>query len=168
MSISERADFEGTASSAEEDLREIHGRHRNWLVALLRRRFGREDAEDLAQDAFVRALHSGVQIRNPRAFLAQVAARAAVDHARQDLARKSAVAEHLRREILTTPLDQTDALALKQAVLALPPKLQEVWVLSGFVGMTYAEIANRCGISVDTVQERMTKAQAICSALMRD
>ena len=53
-------------------------------------------------------------------------------------------------------------------MLALPPKLREVFLLSRFVGLTYAEIANRCGVSVATVQERMTKAQTMCSALMRD
>lgn len=150
------------------DLDTAHRRHGHWLVAFLRRRFTSQEAEDLAQDAYVRALVGQAQIRNPRTFLAQVARRAAVDQVRQGAAVTSAVAEHLRRESLNVNFDQTDALALKQAVLRLPPKLREVFLLSRFVGLTYAEIANRCGISVDTVQERMTKAQTMCSALMRD
>jgi RNA polymerase sigma-70 factor (ECF subfamily) len=142
--------------------------HGTWLIALLRRRFTSQDAEDLAQDAYVRALDGSVQVRNPRAFLAQVARRSAIDQARQDAAESTAVTEHLRRENLSVHADETDALALKQAVLALPPKLREVFLLSRFVGLTYAEIANRCGVSVDTVKERLTKAQTMCSALMRD
>ena len=150
------------------EMANFHRTQRHWLIAFLRRRFGMQDAEDLAQDAYVRALDRQVQVHNPRAYLARVASRAAVDRVRKGAAESSAVAEHLRRERLSVRVDDTDALALKQAVLALPPKLREVWVLSGLVGLTYAEIANRCGISIDTVQERMTKAQAMCSALMRD
>jgi RNA polymerase sigma factor (sigma-70 family) len=170
-----RSDFPAASLSlgvandeANFDLETAHRHHSHWLVALLRRRFGWQDAEDLAQDAYVRALDGQAQIRNPRAFLAQVAKRVAVDHVRRGAAESSAVAEHIHREALDRPIDCVDTLALKQAVLALPPKLREVFLLSRFVGLTYAEIANRCGISVDTVQERMTKAQTMCSALMRD
>ena len=162
---SHRSAFPEARAPSLDALHRVHGA---WLIALLRRRFSREAAEDLAQEAYVRALDGQSQIRNPRAFLAQVAKRAAVDQIRQETARSVAVAEHVHRESLSTTTDQTDALALKQAVLALPPKLREVFLLSRFVGLTYAEIANRCGISVDTVQERMTKAQTMCSALMRD
>ena len=142
--------------------------HGNWLVTFLSRRFARQEAEDLAQDAYVRALDGKAQIRNPRAFLAQVARRSATDQVRRSAAESAAIAEQARRESLTKTIDNIDALALKQAILSLPPKLREVLLLSRFVGLTYAEIANRCGITVDTVQERMTKAQTMCSALMRD
>ena len=120
------------------------------------------------QDAYVSALDGQARIRNPRAFLAQVARRAAVDQIRRGAVEAFAVAEHLRRESLDGSLDQTDILALSGSCFALPPKLREVFLLSRFVGLTYAEIANRCGVSVDTVKERMTKAQTMCSALMRD
>ena len=146
----------------------LHRQHGSWLLAFLRRRFAPQDAEDLVQEAYLRALDAPAPVRNPRAFLAQVARRAAADQGRQLAARNAATAEHTRRESLARPVNETDQLALKQAVLALPPKLREVFLLSAFVGLTYAEIANRCGISVDTVQERMTKAQLMCSALMRD
>jgi RNA polymerase sigma factor (sigma-70 family) len=168
VSLSERAAFTATDSQSKDEFGTLYRRHNNWLVAFLRRRFNSQDAEDLAQDAYLRALDGQVQIRNPRAFLAQVARRAAADQGRQDNARSTAVVEHLRRQSLVTGSDETDVLALKQAILALPPKLREVFLLSRFVGLTYAEIANRCGVSVDTVQDRMTKAQTMCSALMQD
>jgi len=150
------------------DVGVLHRRHYRWLVAFLRRRFGMDDAEDLAQDAYLRALGGDVQIRNPRAFLAEVARRTAADDARQNAARRKAVSEHLHRESLALVTDETDTLALKQAILALPPKLRQVFLLSRFAGLTYSEIATRCGVSVDTIQERMSKAQAMCSALMQD
>jgi RNA polymerase sigma factor (sigma-70 family) len=170
VSISERTKDARLDAHADEplDVERIYRTHGNWLVAFLRRRFSAQDAEDLAQDAYVRALNGTVQIRNPRAFLARVAKRAATDQIRQDIACGAAVAEHIHRESLTRSPGDIDILALKQAILALPPKLREVMVLSGFLGLTYAEIANRCGVSVDTVQERMGRAHAMCSALMRD
>jgi RNA polymerase sigma factor (sigma-70 family) len=156
------------AKNRVTELDALHRVHGHWLLAFLRRRFSAQEAEDLAQETYLRAVGAQVEIRNPRAFLAQIARRTAIDKARQSLSGEQAVAEHTRRERLSTAVDDTDALALKQAILALPPKLREVLVLSRFVGLTYAEIANRCGVSVDTVQDRMEKAQTMCSALMRD
>jgi RNA polymerase sigma factor (sigma-70 family) len=150
------------------DIDTLHRKHGHWLIALLRRRVTSQDAEDLAQDTYVRALDVETEIHNPRAFLAHVAKHAALDQYRQRTARDVAVSEFGHRESLAPALSPTDLLALKQAILTLPPKIREVFLLSRIVGLTYVEIANRCGISVVTVQERMTKASAMISALMRD
>jgi RNA polymerase sigma factor (sigma-70 family) len=146
----------------------IYRANNNWLIALIRRRFGSQDAEDLAQETYVRALAAETEIHNPKAFLAQVAKHAALDQYRQRTAGDVAVSEFGHRESLSQTLSPTDKLALKQAILALPPKLGEVFLLSHVIGLTYAEVANRCGISVVIVQERMTKASTMISALMRD
>lgn len=150
------------------DLDALYRAHSLWLIALIRRSLSSQDAEDLAQDTYIRVLDAETEIHNPKAFLAQVARHAARDQHRRSAAREAAVSEYGHRESLAQSLSPTHRLALKQAILALPPKIREVFLLSRIVGLTYAEIANRCGISVVTVQARMTKALTICAALMRD
>jgi RNA polymerase sigma-70 factor (ECF subfamily) len=147
------------------EVEQAYREHQNWLIAFLRRRFGQQDAEDLAQETYARAVTANTAIRNPRAFLARVALNAA-----RDLVRRRAVRPQLTREDAAPPpamaSAQDEALLLKQIILALPPKLQEVFLLSRFAGLTYDEIADHCGISVKTVEGRMTKALALCAALM--
>lgn len=153
-----------TLSKAERLFRD----HGNWLVAFLRRRFGPQEAEDLAQETYVRTLGVHTEIRNPRAFLVRVAVNAAHDRARRAAVRPTLVAESVSGGGGASPADQAQALQLKQVILGLPPQLQEVFLLSRFGGLTYEEIAQRCGVSVRTVEKRMAKALAACAALMRD
>lgn len=154
--------------SCEGEAFEVEGayrRHGDWLVAFLRRRFGAQDAEDLAQETYLRAVASGVVPRHPRALLARIAMNAG-----RDMLRRRAVRPMLVREDAALGVDgaaQAEIVLLKQVIMALPPKLQEVFVLSRFAGLTYEEIAHRCGISVKTVEGRMTKALAMCTALMK-
>lgn len=153
---------DGESFEVEEAYRE----HGNWLLAFLRRRFGQQDAEDLAQETYVRAVSSGAAIRNPRAFLARIALNAARDQIRRRKARPILVRED-SSPLAMAEASQTEALLLKQAIKSLPPQLQTVFLLSRFCGLTYEEIARRCGISVTTVERRMTKALAMCTALLQ-
>ena len=160
--VSESAPGEAADTS---DLDLAFREHAHWLIAFLRRRFGREQAEDLAQETFVRAAGARVELRNPRAFLAKVALNTARDAARRQAVRPILTAEEPKA---ATPAEQTESLLLKQVILSLPPREREVFLLSRFGGLTYAEIAHRYGISVKTVEARMTRALAMCTARMRD
>lgn len=145
----------------------LYRAHAPWLIAFLRRRFGAQEAEDLAQEAYVRLFRHDTKVLNPRAFLARVALNAARDQARRRAVRPALLAEDPAHPP-TTPAGQAEAVLLKQAILALPPRLRTVFLLSRFGGLTYEEIARRCNVSVKTVEARMTQALAMCSDLMRD
>jgi len=64
--------------------------------------------------------------------------------------------------------DQEAGLLLKQVILALPPIYRDTFVLNRVVGLTYAEIAQRQGISPKAVEYRMSRALVLCQAMLRD
>jgi RNA polymerase sigma-70 factor (ECF subfamily) len=57
---------------------------------------------------------------------------------------------------------------LKQIVLSMPPLYRDIFVLSRFGGMSYPEIAAARGLSVKTVEWRMSKALEHCVARLDD
>ncbi|HEV2533570.1 RNA polymerase sigma factor [Phenylobacterium sp.] len=160
----------GPEPAADGDLDSLYRRHGPWLARMLRLRFGREAAEDLAQEAFLRAaphLRRGIVLR-PRAFLLRIAFNAARDEWRKSATRPSSFAGDPDQQAEPgAGSEQLEALLLKQVILGLPPRVQEVFLLSRFGGLTYEEIGERCGVSVKTVEWRMTKALAICAAKLR-
>ncbi|WP_372784835.1 RNA polymerase sigma factor [Phenylobacterium sp.] len=154
------------ADEASSNAEEVYRSHGSWLYRFFRRRFGPQDAQDLTQETFVRVVGANIEIRDPRAFLTRVALNTVRDQSRRAAVRPILVSDETSLQDAATPADLEHQLLLEQIVLTLPPRLREVFFLSRFVGLTYVEIAHRCGISVKTVEARMTKALAICTALM--
>jgi RNA polymerase sigma factor (sigma-70 family) len=159
------------AQSARQDdahgsVERVYRRHRNWLVRFLRKRFGGQVAEELAQEAFARALSVQAEMRNPRAYLASIAVNAGLEQVRQER-RHRETGQRPPSCTMTQP-DQEAALLLEQIILQLPPDLREVLLLSRFGGLSNVEIAHRCNLSVKRIEARITRARAMCAALMRD
>jgi RNA polymerase sigma-70 factor (ECF subfamily) len=147
---------------------ELYRRYAAWLKRAMSRRFGAEQAEDLVQEAYLRIIlaKTDLEIRHPRALLMRVAVNAAIDDRRRVQARgggkTSALDDHGLEGFALAPAHQAEALLLKQVILALPTDLRDVFVLSRFSGLTYEEIGQLQGISVKTVEWRMSKALAQC------
>jgi RNA polymerase sigma-70 factor (ECF subfamily) len=150
-------------SDGERGMAHAYAKHRRWLLSFLNRRFGSLVGEDLVQEAFARTLASGAQVRNPRAFLAKVAIRAALEEAR----RRPEPGFVYEAEVAVEP-DAEQALLLEQTILALPGPIREVFLLSRFGGLSNVEIAERCNLSVKRVEARLTEARRRCAALIRD
>lgn len=152
-------------------LEDFYRRHAAWLVAALRARFGSDQAEDLSQEAFVKLRpYLAQEVRRPRALLMTIATNAARERHRRAKTHspETGAAAELREDELGWAGDQESQLLLKEIILGLPPKLREVFLLSRFEGLTYAEIAQRIGISVKSVEWRMSKALAVCAARLRE
>jgi RNA polymerase sigma-70 factor (ECF subfamily) len=164
-----KSEIQADSSAADEvssSAEQVFRSHGSWLYRFFRRRFGAQDAHDLTQETFVRVVGANVEIRDPRAFLTRVALNTVRDQSRRAAARPVLVSSEATLQEAATPAELEHQLLLEQIVMTLPPRLREVFFLSRFVGLTYVEIACRSGISVKTVEARMTKALAICTALM--
>ena len=150
---------------SSDGVERLYRRHRAWLLDFLNRRFGGLVGEDLAQEAFARTLASGTEVRNPRAFLAKVAIRAALEEIRR---RPEGGFAYAPPAAASVAADAEQAVLLEQAILALPVPLRDVFVLSRFGGLSNVEIARRCNLSVKRVEARLTEARRRCAALVRD
>lgn len=150
------------------DVDALYRTYGSWVVAFIARRFGRDIAEDLAQETFLRLAQNPIGWRSPKALLARIALNVAQDHLRRERAQKRPrlVGTDDVPEGITLP-DQHETLLHREVVAKLPRNLRDVYVLSRFGGLTYADIAIHLGISVKTVEKRMTQALKLCMARYR-
>ena len=154
-------------------LDQLYRRYAPWLAAMLRRRFGHgfdAEADDIVQETYARlAPHDPAAIRQPQALLMRVASNLA-----RDILRRRAVRGRHKDEVQHAPapppllLDAMDDLMVKETILSIPEAYRDVFVLSRVGGLTYEEIATRCGLSVKSVEWRLGRAIAHCIKHLQD
>jgi RNA polymerase sigma-70 factor (ECF subfamily) len=126
----------------------------------------REDAEDVAQDALVRACRQAHQLRDRdrfRAWLVRMTWRLAIDRQRSDRRRAAREAAHGKDTPTATVADVTEAgrqsSELWAALDALPEKLRITMVLAGIEGHDLAAVGRLLGVPEGTVKSRMFLAR---------
>lgn len=154
-------------------LDDLYRRYSGWLGKILsfRLRSTAIEVDDIVQETYVRVSRypADEASRHPKALLLRIAVNLARDHMRRNVVRGGlALADEPGLEAISVPSDQHQLLQLKRVVLDLPPIYRDVFVLSRFTGLTYEEIASHIGISVKTVEWRMSKALAMCMAQLQD
>jgi RNA polymerase sigma-70 factor (ECF subfamily) len=130
------------------------------------------EAEDVVQEALLRvhqALDGGEEIASPRAFVATIATRLAINELRSARARRERyVGEWLPEPIITDgdddPAQQAemaDSLSLAVLVLleSLSPEQRAVLLLHDVFDYSYREIATIVGRSEDNVRQLATRAR---------
>lgn len=157
----------------DSDLSALYRQLIPWFRLLLRRRHGREVAEELAQEGFARAvpLFKARGVRHPKALLSTIASNLYRDAQRQAGTRggPAAALDELPEALAPwVAPDQESAVLLKQVVLGLPLIYRDTFILNRVVGLTYAEIAQRQDITVKAVEYRMSRALALCQEALRD
>jgi|SRR5579863_774518 len=134
----------------------------------------KQDAEDVAQDAFVRAHRRFSQLRDRerfRAWLVRMTFRLALDRRRSDLRRSA-------RELVAGPIagpptpDDTAVSAERAARLwaaidALPEKLRLVTVLAAMEGERISDVARLVGAPEGTIKSRLFDARRILAEKLR-
>jgi len=126
----------------------------------------RQDAEDVAQEAFARAYRSFAQLRDRdrfRAWLVRMTWRLAIDRRRSDtrrLARETAVpADAASRTAEDEAIATERATRLWTAIDELPDKLRVTIVLSAIEGYDIREVARLLDLPEGTVKSRLFQAR---------
>lgn len=148
-----------------DDLDQLYRRYAPWLGAMLRRRFGRgidADADDLVQETYARlAPHDPAAIERPQALLMRVASNLAKDLIRRRAVRTRHVQQVQQEpEQAQTTSDALELLLVKEAIVSIPEAYRDVFILRRFYGLTYEQIATRCGLTVKSVEWRLARAIA--------
>lgn len=137
----------------------------------------REKARDMAQEAFLAAYDALRRLREPAhfgAWLAGIARRRCIYAIRRERRAARALAVKAE-EPRAAPLGPDGELArsdeearLLEAMGALGRRYREVLVLRHFEGRSYAEISELLGLSVATVEKRLTRARNKLREALRD
>lgn len=157
-------------SAANTALAGLYVAHAAELQGFARRRVGRQEAEDIVQDAYLHLLQRGTAatLEHPRPYLYRIAANLAVDLARKAKARLKYAGEGLEfacnAEAPPSPEAATaDALELRRleaSLSELPRLCREAFLLNRIEGLSHVEIASRLGVSTRTIDRYMAKATA--------
>ena len=159
------------AASRHHLLAEWYRQHHRWLVGWLRRKMdGAAQADDLAQEAFIRIFKSPAleAVQEPRAFLTVVAKRELYNFWRRRELEEAYLAA-LAQMPEDLGLSQEDDALLREAILlidrqldGLPPKVKHAFLLNRLEGMTYVAIATEMQLSVATIERYMKQAIMHC------
>lgn len=141
-----------------------------WLLRTLQHKFGKDVADDLLQETYLRVTRHAatIEILKPKAFLLQVARNVFLSDYRRDQNRFALEQPLLATRAQTAAADQVEIVVLKDIILGMPVKLRDVFLLSRFGAMSHQQIADHLGLSLKTVEGRMTKALAYCAVRLRE
>jgi RNA polymerase sigma-70 factor (ECF subfamily) len=129
---------------------ELHGRWARTIHGVLLASVPRQDVDDLVQDVFLKAFRKLASLRDDLAFggwLLQIARNRAADYHR-----RATPTEALSDDFAAPHADERRAHEALDAIRSLPPAYRETLVLRLVEGMTGPEIAERTGLTPDSVR----------------
>jgi RNA polymerase sigma-70 factor (ECF subfamily) len=172
------SDAADLAAGGDERTRveQLYQEHSSSLVRQLTRKTGCcELARELANETFLRLLRMAPgnlgRIEQPEAFLRHVSA-----NLLRDWGRAKTLRERSQPTLQIASDQQLDQVALlesrdtlrrlEQAISKLRPRTRDIFLAHRIHGFTYAEIAERMGLSVKGVEKQMSKAIAKIDRLL--
>jgi len=165
-----------TMSFNDQDFSKIYDEYYPKIVRYLARLIGESEAEDAAQEVFVKISRSLDSFRGESSlstWVYRITTNAAMDHLRKPSVKRSLRSTEEKdvpgdedaglideRPLLDTLLMRKDMNdCIRGIVESLPPDYRTVLVLSEFEGLTNSEIAGIAGISLDTAKIRLHRAR---------
>jgi len=172
------ADHAYVQATLRGDLRAFEAlveRHRDVVVRVAARVVGREEAEDVSQDAFLRAFHRLPRFRADasfRAWLLQIAHNAALDHLnRRRPEPVEDVGEDPERAVTRLPAERLESrermARLERKLRGLSPEGRVALVLRDVEGLSYEEIAEITDAPLGTVKVRLFRARRDLIEMLR-
>ncbi|WP_426701806.1 RNA polymerase sigma factor [Rhodanobacter sp. Col0626] len=148
------------------------------LVSYLRRRItSDEDVEDIVQESLIRLMR--YRDRDPASWaplLYRIAINVHNDRLRQLRVRQDIQCVHLDENIhemaslepghVQRIATQQELARLQRALLRLPTRCRQMYLLHRIEGMTYPQIASHCGIGVKAVEKHISKALVLLRVTM--
>jgi RNA polymerase sigma-70 factor (ECF subfamily) len=169
--------MEAKGSAAHADFDDFYQGCYSRIVTLVAVLLGdQHEAQDVAQEAFARALGRWPRLRSydvPEAWVRKVAFRLAVDASRR-VRRQRLLSQRLARAstgktaLTAPPGEQLQYSEIAIALAGLPMPLREVIVLHYVADLTVEQIARDFGISSGTVKSRLVVGRRRLEAALKE
>jgi len=163
MDLTDKEYVERCRDGHPEDFGRLVDRYQKPLFSYLAARVGNApQAEEAAQESFVRAFLSLKKLRQPESFYAWllgIAGRVAKEQFRSELHRQqeSEVAESM----MTSAADHDKDYPLEEAIAALPENHRQVILLRYYEGLSCQEVTTRLDMPLGTVTKTLSRAYAL-------
>jgi RNA polymerase sigma factor (sigma-70 family) len=151
-----------------QEIEALYRQEATGLARIIARRTNDPDqARDIVHEAFLRIAHvsrKSTLLDRPQAYLRRIAANLLKDRHRMEVRRSTSL--HVVADDSVLPsvdphrqLECRDMLRrVDAAMLRLPDKTRQIFVAHRIEGLSYAEIAERTGLTVKGVEKQMSKA----------
>ena len=151
----------------------IYAEHHARILRYLTRMVGAQDAEDLAQEVFIRAARSYDDFRHEakiETWLYRIATHVAVDRLRGTASRRETLLGQELDEVAADGRETVSSLkektlrraaneCIRNVIYGLPENYRTPLILSELEGFTNREIAEILDVSLDTVKIRLHRAK---------
>lgn len=147
------------------------------LRLFVARRTAGHDVDDLTQEAFLKVFEAAES--NPKVlsepFLKTVARNLVIDRGRRLAVRQEPADAAQLAETVADPRDNPEAACLKEqrkalikrALAEMSPIRRQIFLMRKYEGLSQAEVAERLGLSVSSVEKHVMGAMAAFRALVK-
>jgi RNA polymerase sigma-70 factor (ECF subfamily) len=144
-----------------DSLVHVYEQSQRQLRAVAARYVG-DEAEDVVQEAFLRALRSGERFRGdaaPQTWLSRIVINVCLDHCRKRGRWKRVSPRYVRHQPTMENPTGAGLLAMRRALRRLTSVQRQVFVLYDVLGHSHIEIAERLAIPLNTSKSRLSDAR---------